>query len=142
MAKAAVRCLVIAAWLVATTAHAQTPMQKETTASTTLNLTLEQRHVIRELIKDLKIEPSAATPATIGQVISPQATVRPVPGSVGEKVPQIKAHQFVYTAQSILSSIPRTTPWQTSSNSTDGFAASAWRQFLSIAAGTANAAMS
>ena len=102
MAKAAVKSLVIAAWLVATTAHAQTPMQKETTASTTLNLTLEQRHMIRELIKELKIEPSAAAPATIGQVISPQATVRPVPGTVGEKVPQIKAHQFVYTAQSIL----------------------------------------
>ncbi len=102
MARAALGRLMIAAWLVATAAHAQTPMQKETAASTTLNLTLEQRHVIKELIKDLKIEPSEATPARIGQVISPQASVRPVPGSIGEKVPQIKAHQFVYTAQNIL----------------------------------------
>jgi hypothetical protein len=94
--------LVIAAWLIAAPAQAQTPSQQETAATTRLNLTLEQKHVIKELIKDLKLEPSNAQAQSVGDVVSGGAAVRPVPADVGQKVPQIKAHQFVYTAERIL----------------------------------------
>jgi hypothetical protein len=87
--------------LVATAAQAQAPVQQETAAASRLNLTLEQRHVIKELIKDLKLEPSTAAAQSVGDVIAADAT-RPVPADVGQKVPQIKTHRFVYTSESIL----------------------------------------
>lgn len=102
MARPALKIFVMATWVIATAAHAQGPTQQDTVATSRLNLTLEQRHVIKELIKELKIEPSAAAPRSVGDVIAPDATVRPVPTDVGEKVPQIKTHRFVYGAERIL----------------------------------------
>ena len=68
-----------------------------------LNLTLEQRHVIKEWIKDMKLEPAAA-PARfeVGEAVPQDAKLQAMPAEVGRKVPQIKAHQFLYTADSIL----------------------------------------
>jgi hypothetical protein len=101
MSKPAAKILLAAAWLVATGAQAQGPTQRETAAASRLNLTLEQRHVIKELIKDLEIEPSAAGAQSVGDVIAADLA-RPVPADVGQKVPQIKAHRFVYTSERIL----------------------------------------
>ena len=80
----------------------QSPAQDEITTPR-LNLTLEQRHVIKELIKDLKIEP-AATPARsgVGETVPQDANLQPMPSDIGRKVPQIRAHRFMYTAESIL----------------------------------------
>jgi hypothetical protein len=102
MARPALRIFAIVAWMVASAAHAQGPTQQDAVATTRLNLTLEQRHVIKELIKELKIEPSAAAARSVGDVIAADAAVRPVPADLGEKVPQIKAHRFVYGAERIL----------------------------------------
>jgi len=80
----------------------QSPAQDEITTPR-LNLTLEQRHVIKELIKDLKIEPGA-TPARsgVGETVPQDANLQPMPSDIGRKVPQIKAHRLLYTADSIL----------------------------------------
>jgi hypothetical protein len=68
-----------------------------------LNLTLEQRHVIKEWIKDMKIEPAAAPArAEVGEAVPQDAKLQAMPTEIGRKVPQIKAHQFLYTAESIL----------------------------------------
>ena len=68
-----------------------------------LKLTLEQRHVIKEWIKDMKLEPAAAPPRSeIGEAVPQDAKLQAMPAEVGRKVPQVKAHQFLYTADSIL----------------------------------------
>jgi hypothetical protein len=71
--------------------------------TTRLNLTLEQRHVIKEWIKDMKIEPAAAPARSeVGEAVPQDAKLQAMPTEIGRKVPQIKAHQFLYTADSIL----------------------------------------
>jgi uncharacterized protein DUF1236 len=68
-----------------------------------LNLTLEQKHIIRELIKDLKVDPATVpVPLAVGDTVPKDANLRPMPSEIGGKVPQIKAHSFVYTAERIL----------------------------------------
>ena len=68
-----------------------------------LNLTLEQRHVIKEWIKDMKIEPAAAPPRPeVGEAVPQDAKLQAMPAEIGRKVPQVKTHQFLYTADSIL----------------------------------------
>jgi uncharacterized protein DUF1236 len=63
---------------------------------------LEQRHVIKELIKDMKIEPAESTARSVGDNLPQDAALRPVPGDISRKVPQIKTHRFLYTADRIL----------------------------------------
>ena len=109
MTKSAARILAIALWALGTAAHAQGPTQEPAAPMAKLNLTLEQRHVIKELIKDMKIEP-AETPARVEQAgieevgdnLPQDAALRPVPGDISRKVPQIKTHRFLYTADRIL----------------------------------------
>jgi hypothetical protein len=79
------------------------PAQDEIAPTPRLNLTLEQRHVIRELIKDLKIEPAATSVGSaVGDTVSPDANLQPMPSEIGQRVPQIKAHRLMYTAERIL----------------------------------------
>jgi hypothetical protein len=101
MSKPAAKILLTAAWLVASAAQAQGPTQQDTAAAARVNLTLEQRHIIKELIKDLKIEPSAASAQSVGDAVAADLA-KPMPADVGQKVPQIKTHLFVYTAERIL----------------------------------------
>jgi hypothetical protein len=66
-----------------------------------LNLTLEQRHTIREFVKDMK--PDAADVKTeIGDPIPQGINPRPMPSDVAQKVPQVKSHRFFLTAQQIV----------------------------------------
>jgi hypothetical protein len=60
-----------------------------------INLTLEQRHVIKELIKDLNI-PSApkSTNIAVGATVPATVSLNPMPQLVAEKIPQIKTHLF------------------------------------------------
>ena len=66
-----------------------------------LNLTLEQRHTIREFVKDMKADAADAT-AEIGEPTPQGITPRPMPSDVGQKVPQVKSHRFFLTAQQIV----------------------------------------
>jgi hypothetical protein len=60
-----------------------------------INLTLEQRHVIKEIIKDLNIAPAQQKIETaLGATVPAAITLSPMPPIVSEKVPQIKSHLF------------------------------------------------
>ena len=60
-----------------------------------INLTLEQRHVIKEIIKDIKIQPAPANIETsVGATVPASVSLSPMPTAVSEKVPQIKSHLF------------------------------------------------
>jgi hypothetical protein len=85
-------------------AHAQTPPQQQELAPTTkLNLSLEQRHTIREFIKDLKSEATTRdVQAAVGEAIPQDIDPRPMPTVVGQKVPQVKTHRFFVTGQQIV----------------------------------------
>ena len=89
-------------WLHEPAAHAQAPAPDETLTRSRLNLTLEQRHVIKELIKDMRIAPSATSVHSIGDAVSGDAALRLMPDEVMRKVPHVRAHRFVYTRERIL----------------------------------------
>jgi hypothetical protein len=66
----------------------------------TVNLTMEQRHIIKEIIlKDLKVaEPAdqaAKVPTTVGETVPAGIPLQPMPVEVSAKVPQLKAHSFL-----------------------------------------------
>jgi hypothetical protein len=91
---------------IGTSAHAQTPPrqeEQELAPSSRLNLTLEQRHVIREIIKDMKTDAAPRdVQATVGEPIPQGVSPRPMPADVAQKVPQVKTHRFFVTAQQIV----------------------------------------
>jgi len=66
-----------------------------------LNLTLEQRHTIRELVKDMKAD-AAEVKAEVGEPIPQGMTPHPMPSEVAQKVPQVKSHRFILTEQQIV----------------------------------------
>jgi len=66
----------------------------------TINLTMEQRHIIKEIIiKDMKIAqpPDQATklPTEVGDTVPSGIPLQPMPVEVSAKIPQIKAHSFL-----------------------------------------------
>jgi Protein of unknown function (DUF1236) len=96
------RLIALTILLAGAPAHAQLLTQGEVTTPR-LKLTLEQEHVIKEFIKDMKLDPPAtAARAAVGDAVPQDTTLRPMPEEVGRKVPQIKTHRFVYTADRIL----------------------------------------
>ena len=83
-------------------AHAQTPAPpapQPAAPTARINLTLEQRHIIKELIKDLKVEP---TKTSVQPAVGEALPAQPMPDDVGRKVPQIKTHRFLITADQIV----------------------------------------
>jgi hypothetical protein len=78
-------------------ASAQTPASgvPPVLVSPKINLSLEQRNTIKELVKDLKVgSASPDTPVAIGDAVPKQVELHPMPPLVGEKVSQIKNHLF------------------------------------------------
>jgi hypothetical protein len=60
-----------------------------------VNLSLEQRHVIKELIKDLNVSPAVENIETaVGATVPTTIKLNPMPQAVADKVPQIKSHLF------------------------------------------------
>jgi hypothetical protein len=82
----------------AATVHAQTPAAPAAPAvpaQPKVNLTLEQRHVIKELIKDLNVASAPKdTNIAVGATVPATVTLNPMPQLVAEKIPQIKSHMF------------------------------------------------
>jgi hypothetical protein len=76
--------------------HAQTPLpQAPVTTAHKLNLTLEQRYVIKENIKDMKTESAQAEIApAVGDPAPADVKLQPMPAEVAQKVPQVKTHAF------------------------------------------------
>ena len=66
----------------------------------TVNLTMEQRHIIKEIIiKDMKItEPqdqAAKVPTQVGETVPAGIPLQPMPVEVSAKIPQLKTHSFL-----------------------------------------------
>jgi hypothetical protein len=65
----------------------------------TVNLTMEQKHIIREIIiKEMKTEPqnhADNVPTKIGATVPAGIALQPIPVEVSAKIPQIKTHSFV-----------------------------------------------
>ena len=91
---------------IGTGVYAQTPLQqdqRQLLPTAKLNLTLEQRHTIKEFIKDMKAEAvSPSAQPAVGEPVPQGVTPRPMPADVGSKVPQVKAHRFFVTADEIV----------------------------------------
>jgi hypothetical protein len=77
---------------------AGTPVRGQTPAIPSepkLNLTLEQRHVVKEIIKDLDISPAQQNvETTVGATVPATINLNPMPPVVAQKVPQVKSHLF------------------------------------------------
>ena len=83
-------------------AGAQAPGNKDVPAPTrTINLSLEQRHIIRELVAELKTTPVDAK-VSAGDAVPKGVELQPIPALIGQKVPQIKAHRFFVTPKQIV----------------------------------------
>ncbi len=65
-------------------------------APRTVNLTQEQRFIIKEIVlKDLKIAKAGAdAPETIGDAVPANIDLHPMPPELAAKVPQGKSHTF------------------------------------------------
>jgi hypothetical protein len=93
MALAFTTALAVASLVMDAPVHGQAPAVVPTQPK--INLTLEQRHVIKELIKDLNIQSAPKdTETTVGATVPATINLSPMPQVVGEKVPQIKSHLF------------------------------------------------
>lgn len=100
-------CLVGATAAILTLAlpvEAQVPASAPSTAPVvqpreTVNLTMEQKHIIKEIIiKEMKTAPpdqAAKIPTEIGETVPTGIPLQPVPVEVSAKIPQIKTHSFV-----------------------------------------------
>src|SRR5438874_11188017 len=75
--------------------YAQQP-SGPTPPARSVNLTVEQRHTIKEVIKDMKVENTGANvPTSIGDVVPASAVqLRPMPVEVASKVPQVRTHSY------------------------------------------------
>ena len=76
---------------------ADAPLMK---SADTVNLTMEQRHIIKEIIlKDMKItEPAdqaAKVPTEVGEAVPAGIPLQPMPVEVAAKIPQLKGHSFL-----------------------------------------------
>jgi hypothetical protein len=82
---------------------AQAPTPAPEVRTSKINLTVEQRHVIKEIIKDL---PVAKAPddaqVTTGSAAPAGAQPQPFPAEIAEKVPQIKSHKFFVKGRQIV----------------------------------------
>jgi hypothetical protein len=83
-----------------------TPVQAQTPAVPTqskINLTLEQRRNIKELIKDLGVPSAPANVDTaVGATVPASIKLTPMPADVAAKVPQVKSHLFFIQSTKVI----------------------------------------
>ncbi len=61
----------------------------------TINLTQEQRFIIKENVKDLELSKAPKdAPETIGDPVPQSIALHALPSEVGAKVPQVRSHSF------------------------------------------------
>ena len=71
------------------------PDQNAPIVTSKINLSLEQRHQIREIIKELKIEDSSPElHLAIGDTVSKSVPLHPMPADVTAKMSRVKSHLF------------------------------------------------
>ena len=82
---------------------AQAPPPGQEMRTSKINLTVEQRHVIKEIVKDLPVQkaPDDAQ-VTTGSAAPEGAVLRAFPPEITDKVPQIKSHKFFVKGSQIV----------------------------------------
>jgi hypothetical protein len=72
--------------------------------SRTINLTAEQRFIIKEIVlKDLNVpKAQAGAPESIGDSVPSSVELHDMTAALAEKVPQAKSHKFYLTAHAIV----------------------------------------
>jgi hypothetical protein len=84
-------------------AQAPTPAPAPEVRTSKVNLTVEQRHVIKEIVKDLPVAKAPADASiTTGSAAPADAVLRSFPVEITEKVPQIKSHKFFVKGDQIV----------------------------------------
>src|SRR5262245_3537453 len=87
--------------LVVPALYAQPPAEP-TLPPRTVNLTVEQRHIIKELMKDVKAEDAKGdVPTKVGDKV-PDNVAKPMPSEIAQRVPQVKSHTFFVKAGHIV----------------------------------------
>ena len=81
---------------------AQAPSPQQERPPSKVNLTLEQRHVIKEVVKDMNVAKLPETAGTTGTSAPAEAVLRSFPTEITEKVPQIKSHRFFVRGNQIV----------------------------------------
>ncbi|MCC6888469.1 MAG: DUF1236 domain-containing protein [Hyphomicrobiales bacterium] len=83
---------------------AQSPLSPQVPATTrTVNLTAEQRYIIRELVRDLAIKQAPDdTKVVPGAVVPETVELHPVPALLAQKVPHIRSHRLFLTRDRIV----------------------------------------
>ena len=67
-----------------------------------VNLTMEHRHTIVEILKETGVQRQAADGLKPGEVVAASVQLTPVPAALGAKVPQIKEHMYFLTGNEIV----------------------------------------
>jgi hypothetical protein len=107
------RILTMVAFAAALTSYApmtgaQAPGTAPTATTPTVNLTVEQRHVIKELVKDMKVEKASGDmQIAVGAVTPASVKQHPFPPEVAQKVPQVRNHQFFLKDDRVVIVSPR-----------------------------------
>ena len=73
--------------------HAQTTAQDPLVTLPKLNLTLEQRYIVKEIIKDMKIEPAPAKVQAVGDQVPDNIRLQPIPSDVAQKASRVDEHK-------------------------------------------------
>ncbi len=70
----------------------------------TINITAEQRHIIKEIVlKASNVEKAPAdVDVTVGSTVPSTVTVQPFPTDVSTKVPQVKTHTFFVQGDKVI----------------------------------------
>jgi hypothetical protein len=91
-----IKTLAIGLSVLGPVAGAQAPTEQAPPAPTqTINLTVENRHVIKEIIRDMHVQNAAGEVAvSVGSEVPKSVVLQPMPATVAAKVPQVKSHEF------------------------------------------------
>ena len=75
----------------------------------TINLTAEQRHIVKEIIlKEQTVAKADASLSTaVGDVLPANVITHSFPADLGEKVPQVKSHVFLVKGNEVIIVNPR-----------------------------------
>lgn len=95
----------IVAIMVTTAAYAQAPSAPPAGATSKINLSLEQRHVIKEnVLPDRAAAPPRSEGAVVevGAIVPETVTIKPLPPLVAQKVPQVGSYSYFLDGERIV----------------------------------------
>jgi hypothetical protein len=90
--------LATCAFLSTQAALGQAPTETPVAPTSTVNLSLEQQHTIREFVKELRVPKVAAKfELAVGTAVPASVQLQPMPAEIAEKVPSVKTHRLLVT---------------------------------------------